>query len=480
MKVLVLDAHTRAGLEVAQSLARQGIVVDVAAENDCLAFRSRRVHASFRQPSAGQTTCFLQWLKGIDQENSYAMIVPSAEVSLHPFLFLPESDLLRKKAVLPSNVSLRIALDKFLTLRAASKLQIPTPETILIQSGGTVPACNFYPAILKPVTSQIFVAGTFEGVHAQIVQNEYERQEQLRGMLQKAAVLQQELVSGRGVAIEMLYRHGQLVWYFCHERLHEGSGAAGIGSGSTYRRSIEPNPEMFRHSKALLDDLGWHGAAQVEFKVADDGRFWLMEINPRLWGSLALAIDAGMDFPFGLLCLALDQQVPKQPQYKIHQYTRYLVGDLDWLKTRFRYRLDIAAWTEALKLLRPIVGLESWDYFDWGDLSTTFIDLRSFFGQKRRSAEEKIARARQSKAAHRLHTHNLSRILASGQKPQKVLFLCYGNICRSPFSELLMKARFPELHVCSAGFHKTAGRTSPSNVQQVARTYSVDLSRWSS
>jgi len=55
----------------------------------------------------------------------------------------------------------------------------------------------------------------------------------------------------------------------------------------------------------MLDALRWHGVAMVEFKrdeVTD--RFWLLEINGRFWGSLPLALSAGIDFPYYLYQLA--------------------------------------------------------------------------------------------------------------------------------------------------------------------------------
>ena len=49
---------------------------------------------------------------------------------------------------------------------------------------------------------------------------------------------------------------------------------------------------------SLLDSLEWHGPAMVEFKRSeDDGTPYLMELNPKLWGSLALSIASGMRVP---------------------------------------------------------------------------------------------------------------------------------------------------------------------------------------
>src|SRR5262245_54300854 len=59
-----------------------------------------------------------------------------------------------------------------------------------------------------------------------------------------------------------------------------------------------------------------------------------MEVNGRFWGSLQLAIDAGVDFP----SLAYDLAIGRTPQapagYEIGVTNRWLLGDLDHLLLR--------------------------------------------------------------------------------------------------------------------------------------------------
>ena len=43
--------------------------------------------------------------------------------------------------------------------------------------------------------------------------------------------------------------------------------------------------------------LSYSGLAMVEFRRGPDGVGYLMEVNGRVWGSLPLAVRAGMDFP---------------------------------------------------------------------------------------------------------------------------------------------------------------------------------------
>ena len=69
----------------------------------------------------------------------------------------------------------------------------------------------------------------------------------------------------------------------------------------------------------------------VEYKVEDrSGRPFLMEINGRFWGSLQLAIDAGVDFPAILAAISTgDPVAPSRGAYRVGVRSRWLWGELD-------------------------------------------------------------------------------------------------------------------------------------------------------
>jgi len=76
----------------------------------------------------------------------------------------------------------------------------------------------------------------------------------------------------------------------------------------------------------------------VEFKEdTRSGRTYLMEVNPRLWGSLQLAIDAGVDFPWYLVELAAGARIEPVNQWRVGTRSRWIWGDIDHLLTRFRH-----------------------------------------------------------------------------------------------------------------------------------------------
>ena len=70
----------------------------------------------------------------------------------------------------------------------------------------------------------------------------------------------------------------------------------------------------------------------VEFKLDErDGLPKLMEINGRFWGSLQLAIDAGVNFPEILLRAVSGQPNALQPPYRVGVRNRWFWGDVDSL-----------------------------------------------------------------------------------------------------------------------------------------------------
>jgi biotin carboxylase len=94
-------------------------------------------------------------------------------------------------------------------------------------------------------------------------------------------------------------------------------------------------------TERLLGLLGWHGVAMVEYKQdARTGRFYLMEINGRFWGSLQLAIDAGVDFPYLSFQLAAGMDLDLPRAYKVGVKSRWLLGDVDHLWLRLSRRGD--------------------------------------------------------------------------------------------------------------------------------------------
>ena len=477
--VLVLDGHSRAALETLQSLGRAGVQVDLAAEaQDCLAMHSRYISRKLQQPSQECAADFHIWLREQDKLRNYALIVPATETSLLGLRQLDENDPLHRKAVIAGDKALDTALDKEKTWQLAHQLGVPAPRGVLISTLSDIASVQKFPVVLKPTHSKVTVDGALRTLAVAIVQNESERQEQLRRWLPVTAVQQQEYILGRGVGVEFLFNRGRKIWHFAHERVHEYPLT---GGASSYRRSVNPPAAMLQDAQKLLTALNWHGVAMVEFKIDAKGQHWLMEINPRLWGSLALSIDAGVDFPLGLLQVARGEEPAPQPKYKVPYYTRDLRTDVDWLKCNIRANhRDPLLHTQSralsfLELLRPLVGRESWDHFDWRDLGISRRVLTVAVTDQLRPVYHKF-KDWQIKRRLLHHHHVLLRRLKAAGGPGKILFLCYGNICRSPLAAALAEKRLSGITIDSAGFHEQSGRSCPRKILRIGAAFGIDLS----
>src|SRR3954468_16899604 len=372
MTVLVLDGHSRAAVETVQSLGRRGIAVDVSGASDsCPAFWSKYPKRRILQPSVANPEEFREWLQKLCSERGYELLVPCTEASLLGLQGFPDDDPVRRKAVLPSQSSLSITLDKQQTLELATQLGIVVPQTRLLRFGDSFTAPEQFPVVLKPVQSKLLVGGEIVTPAVEIATHQAQWQSWLERWLPLTAVQEQRYVAGRGLGVELLYRNGEKHWQFVHERVHEFPLT---GGASSYRRSVAPTHPAVALASKLMDSLRWHGVAMVEFKQSAQGDLWLMEINPRLWGSLALSIDAGVDFPFGLLQIARCEDLPPQPRYRSNYYTRDLLTDVQWIKANLRAdRRDSLLLTErplvgVCQFARPFLGTESWDHFDVRDL----------------------------------------------------------------------------------------------------------------
>jgi len=116
---------------------------------------------------------------------------------------------------------------------------------------------------------------------------------------------------GRGRGVYLFIAGGRAHVWFGHERIRETDPRGGPACAA---RSCPPSPDVVSKCAAMLAEWGFEGAAMVEFRrdpVA--GQDWLVEVNPRLWGSLALSAHAGVDFPRYQVDYFVRGKVPTMP-----------------------------------------------------------------------------------------------------------------------------------------------------------------------
>jgi predicted ATP-grasp superfamily ATP-dependent carboligase len=161
------------------------------------------------------------------------------------------------------------------------------------------------------------------------------------------------------------------------------------GGVSVCRESIAPPPSLVIAGTRLLEALDWQGVAMVECKYDPrSDRYYVMEINPRFWGSLQLAIDAGVDFPALLVACALGDLPAPVTTYRVGVRSRWGWGELDYLYLRSKLRgpreSRVGAFARAAaEVLRWRPGRDRAEIFRWSDPRPFMVETLRRFGLAR-------------------------------------------------------------------------------------------------
>lgn len=339
--VFVTDGHQRSALAVVRALGRAGIPVTVGEMRaESLAGSSRYCTKQVRYPSPYEdSTGFQQFLREELKGEAYGMLIPMTDVSsllvaqmrgsFKPGLAIP----------IPTEEAIHRSQDKGHMVELAQRLGIPCPRTLSFSSSENrqqLARIMQFPVVIKHRFSHFCQRGRWLSSHVRYANSQQELTLESGEMDREIpGVLVQEKLSGEGRGVFLLVWDGDLKAAFCHRRLREKPPSGGV---SVYRESIPLNESLVEKSLKLLRELNWQGVAMVEFKVdGRDGEAKLMEVNGRFWGSLQLAIDAGMNFPLLLYRLAAGENVPSQFDYKAGVKSRWLLGDLDHLLIRLAH-----------------------------------------------------------------------------------------------------------------------------------------------
>jgi len=332
VKILVLDGNENQAVAAVRSLAAAGHTVSVGAETAwSKAAWSRACANSFRYPPPdADAAAFVESVAARAADTSGTLVLPMTERTTLP-LSAARTTITSAggRLVLPSHDTVLRAFDKQATTQLAASLGVDVPRTTTIESDAGVRACQMelrYPVVLKPRSSQELVGGAVRTTGGPVyARTAADLSRAWRDLSRRCeSVLVQEFVEGIGTGYFALMRHGQLRAEFAHRRIRD---VRPTGSGSSLRISLAPPPRVRQAAVKILEALGWHGVAMVEFRVRRDGTPTFLEVNGRFWNSLALPIHAGMNFPALVAALAENGDVPLTTSYREGVQCRWFLGD---------------------------------------------------------------------------------------------------------------------------------------------------------
>ncbi len=108
-------------------------------------------------------------------------------------------------------------------------------------------------------------------------------------------------------------KDGKILGTFGVQKIRQFPSEFGMG---TMVRSFH-NKEVLRLGTDFLHSIGFRGIANIEFKLDDrDGKYKLIEINPRFWLQSIQPTQAGINFPLIEYLELTNQPIPVMPDYK--------------------------------------------------------------------------------------------------------------------------------------------------------------------
>jgi len=341
-RVLVTDGGQKHTLGLVRHLGMHNVEVDV------LSFRRGSIcsHSKYCQDEYiidYSDPFLLERLSSILQKKKYDLLIPVGTESVKICSKYKNYIEVYTDIICVDQEKLGVALSKEKTLKFADSLGIRVPRT-------------FYPRSIEDAPSGVDVVGTPVVIKARqelgisVVDyahsfdefvSKYRSMCDLHGFNKENLPLVQEYIHGTGYGFFALYDNGKLVNFFQHRRRREYPASGGMSVAAESSRRVD----VFNNGRKLLDALEWHGIAMVEFRATQSGDIYLMEINPKYWGSLDLCLEAGVNFPLNMLQMAKSVPVERSEYRYPFKYHWPLHGDI---------LLALSAPSQALDVLKDI------------------------------------------------------------------------------------------------------------------------------
>jgi protein-tyrosine-phosphatase/predicted ATP-grasp superfamily ATP-dependent carboligase len=505
LRILVTDAHTLAGLGVVRSLGRAGHRVCAAYPEglDRPASTWSRYCAGVVSYPHGQYDqfAFRAWVLDQAARGVFDAVVPVTEASVLGVAAVRKDLPDRLLAVLPSDAALEYSLSKLQATRMALSLGIPCPATIFVHDGTpghgwrTDLSALSFPIVIK-TDNHLTEDGVYDGGRTFVAADEAGAEAILVNIARVGPrVIAQERIPGSGAGAFLLRFNGKTRLSFAHRRLHEVPYTGGM---SSFREGCH-DPELVRLADLLLGAIDYDGVAMVEFRrSARDGTPYFLEINGRFWGSLALALHSGVDFPAALIeCYQRGDCSGVAGQYPTRIRCRNIFpGEVGHVLSVLRRRAaGVAAPSPSkaktvarffLLSLDPTIRHDNWWWSDpWPAIRQAGQTMRWLSRRLLAEARAKLRQAADRRLLSRVADEHRARSQTAryfDRPTKRILFVCYGNICRSPFAAEAWNSNVPNLApdgstAFSAGFVRTTGRKTPRWVAKLAAEHGVDLTR---
>jgi predicted ATP-grasp superfamily ATP-dependent carboligase len=312
-----------------------------------LAMWSRRCSAITLPDPQRRPEAFVADLEQVLTRERNDVFVPGGEAALLALVGRRAAIESLTRVGLPPDAAIIASLDKRRQLAEAERAGLAIPPSAVCRgpSEAAAAATRFgYPVVLKPVRTQ--VAGE-DGLHQarSAVIADHESLIAALPLFGDPVVIQQRMADARVVSCSGVLADGELRAVCCSRYARTWPSTAGAAS---FSETIAEPQGLVDRVVNLAQGLGHEGIFEVELLETPSGCLTFIDFNPRVYGSISVAIRAGANLP-AVWCRSLLGQVGPTARARAGLHYRWEEGEV----RNFLLRLHDRRFREAAAIARP-------------------------------------------------------------------------------------------------------------------------------
>lgn len=356
IRVLVLEGYARQSLALVKAFHRLGCHVSALCSSKLdvsfvSRYTDRKILGVCDRDRVDETT---EQVRALLRTGEFDVVVPCVDFSA-AILSRNKDEFSRHARIAANDWSVyQIAGDKDNTMRVCMEKGIPCPKTVLdAASPEDIPAAGLsFPMIMKPRVG-----------YGAIGFKRLDSPDELKQVLESQSIAVQnyqfqEFIPQTDLQFECAMfvdaeNKVKTSLVFSKNRWFPVAGGS-----STLNITVD-RPDIVESCSRLLQAINWRGPADIDL-IQDprDGVAKIMEINPRVSGSVKIAFVSGVDQARQMLELAFERPVTEYKSYKIGQRLRCSQTDLLWfLKSPDRFRSK-PSWFSPFHTVDQLFGLD--------------------------------------------------------------------------------------------------------------------------
>ncbi len=314
--VVILGGDFQA-LGVIRSLAIQNIPIFLLDKGLCISRFSRYIWKFNKCPDARDEIQLFKFLVDLARKEHLEgwLLLPNDDDTVS-FLAKNKEQLEQYYIVSTPNWEIaKFACQKKLTYELAEKCGIDVPRTFYPKNATELEQLDIeFPAIIKPSVKEPFYSRTKKkAIRTDNKKELIDEFNKVRDIAGDSEIMVQEFIDGGGenlFSVGSLSRNGEILAKVVARRLRQHP--MDFGHATTYAETVDI-PELVEITERILGAMNYYGLSEVEFmRDSRDGKYKLIEINPRQWGWHTLAIAAGVDLPYMLYRDMLGEEITRK------------------------------------------------------------------------------------------------------------------------------------------------------------------------